>query len=266
MEILNDENKSNTQNEMFENWEKEHKRGRIFGGFLFVIIGSLFLMREFGFAIPHWLLTWKMLLIVIGVYTGVKHRFRGFGWLVPILIGTVFLMQEFYTGISFAKFLWPALIILLGIKLIFKPHHRHKHTCRNRRKYNRHHWQAEYTNWQEKKRDGDFLELNAVLASVNKSVITKNFNGGDVNCVLGGCEIDFTNADLTSNATLEVNVVMGGVRLVVPPHWVIKAEVDAVMGGVEDKREKQTEHIIGESKVLTIKGSAVMGGLEIRNY
>ena len=66
--------------EMCKQSERSHKRGKVFGGILVVIAGSLFLGRELGAEIPHWMFTWKAFLIALGLLIGVKHNFRNAGW------------------------------------------------------------------------------------------------------------------------------------------------------------------------------------------
>ena len=113
--------------------------------------------------------------------------------------------------------------------------------------------------------DGEFIEVNAVFGSAKKNIFSKNFKGGEINCFMGGAEIDLTQADIQGPVIIEANQVFGGTKLVIPPHWDIKMEVTSVFGGIEDKR-KTIATQVDFNKVLIIKGSNVFGGMEIKSY
>ncbi|MEO6903262.1 MAG: DUF5668 domain-containing protein, partial [Bacteroidia bacterium] len=92
MENLN-ENKNEA---VFNDIHETQKRGKIFSGIVLVSVGVILLARELGAEIPTWLISWKMLLIVIGISVGVKHQFRKISWLVLVLIGSAFLVSDIY--------------------------------------------------------------------------------------------------------------------------------------------------------------------------
>ncbi len=263
MEEIKDQN---SQQDIMKEWEEQHRRGRFFAGLFIAGAGVLFLAREMGVYFPDWVFTWQMLLIAIGVMSGLKHSFRHFGWIIMVAIGSAFLVRDYMPELDFSQYLWPALIIIAGIAIMFKP----------RRKCNTNRWQhrmrhSQYTQqstsqWQNPADSGsDYIEANAVFGSVKKNIISKNFRGGEINCVFGGGEINFMQADFQGNAELEVNAVFGGASLIMPPHWEIKSEMTAVLGGVEDKRPIHTS-TVSSGKILILKGNAVFGGIEIKSY
>ena len=118
---------SNNKEDMWKQWEAEHKRGKIIGGIFVVIAGALFLGRELGSEIPYWVFSWKMLLIAIGLFVGLKHRFRRWGWIMPVIIGSVFLMVDLCPELTIKPLLWPILIIVFGLIMIFKPRRKWGH-------------------------------------------------------------------------------------------------------------------------------------------
>ena len=78
-------------------------------------------------------------------------------------------------------------------------------------------------------------------------------------------ELDLSQADIQGTVVLEMTQVLGGAKLIVPSHWYIKNESNAVFGGVADKR--QVRGITPDpNRTLVIKGISILGGLEIRNY
>lgn len=276
--------KENQNEEIFCHYEKEHKRGKIIGGILVVIAGSLLLARELGAEIPYWIFTWKTFLIGLGVLVGIKHRFRNMSWLILILVGSAFLVSDLYPELAIKHLLWPVLVIVVGLFIIFKPrriHHSRRHRHRDR------HWKR----WQEREElkknfkeeyrksyvDDYFSETSSddvidgvtVMGGIKKKIISKNFKGGDITVIFGGVELNFSQADINVNekATLEVTQVFGGTKIIVPANWEIKSELVSVFGSIEDKRMIQPTTLGSEtSKVLVLRGTTFFGGIEIKSF
>lgn len=269
----NQENNSH-ETEMWRRWEKEHRRGRIFGGFILVGVGIVFLMRELGVEIPHWVFTWKMLLIVIGLFIGLKHMFRHIAWLIPVAIGSAFILEEVYPGLKIGYILLPAFIILAGLMLIFRPRRR----CRNDRwhKWHRHHHHKfhhkmhnKFHGWDDVNDNAaseDYIDSTVVFGNVKKNIISKDFKGGDISAFFGGAHINLSQADINGRVVLEVSQAFGGTRLIVPPHWEIQSELVSVFGGIEDKREVKKDMLSDVEKILVLRGTSFFGGIEIKSY
>jgi hypothetical protein len=82
---------------------------------------------------------------------------------------------------------------------------------------------------------------------------------------MGGIDLDLTQADISGAVYLQIDVIFGGVKLIVPPHWQIQTEVTNIAAGIEDKRlYRQSE--VDPSKVLIIRGTILFGGLEIKSF
>jgi predicted membrane protein len=84
--------------------------------------------------------------------------------------------------------------------------------------------------------------------------------------VFGGAEYDLSQADITETATLEINQVFGGTKLIVPSSWEIKSELVAVFGGIDDKRPIMSPNSLSSNKILILKGTTYFGGIDIRSY
>jgi len=224
---------------------KERGSGKALAGLVIIVIGSVLLGREMGLDIPHWVLTWQMLLIGLGVFFGARRNFRPGGWLAMVLVGTAFMLSD-YADISISHYIWPVALILLGVWIIMKPKRPHR-------------------NWSftETVSGDNYIDTNSVFGGSKKKVMSKDFKGGEINCVFGGNDLDFMQADINGTATLDVNVVFGGAKLLVPNHWKVQSNVDCAFGAVEDKRRDATEV---SDKTLILKGSVVFGGIEIKSY
>jgi predicted membrane protein len=205
-----------------------------------------------------------MILILVGIYSGFKHNFRNNGWLFMIGIGGFFLADRFIPGLSLGNFFWPIAIIAIGIIFILRPSRRFHGDSSYKTYKNTGSWQAYSSN--KATDNNDLLFVESVFSGVQRTILSKNFQGGKVTCVFGGAEIDLTQADITGSVLLKVEAVFGGIKLIVPPHWQVVTEIDGVFHGVNDKRGAPSGAYNDINKTLVLKGDAVFGGIEIRSY
>ncbi len=110
----------------------------------------------------------------------------------------------------------------------------------------------------------DYLDTTAFFGGVHKKIVSKNFRGGDVVTIMGGTELDLSQADFTGMVKLDVVQIMGATKIIVPAHWEIRTDVTAIFAGFEDKRQQPT--VNNPDKILLIDGTSLMGGIELRNY
>ena len=80
-----------------------NRNDRFWTGLVLIIIGAVLLIEKMGADLPYWLFTWPMILIVIGVVSGLKHGFKNASWLIMICIGGFFLADEIITDINVWK-------------------------------------------------------------------------------------------------------------------------------------------------------------------
>ncbi len=270
--------------DMCQQSEKSQRRGKVIGGILVVIAGSLYLSKELGADIPHWLFTWKTFLIALGIITGVKHNFRNAWWFFLIAIGGIFLLGDFYPQMNIQALLWPILIILVGIIMIFKPKrkHRFRHWGKYYEKKYGKEYEEKYSNYYKKKygtqddynkcctkessSNDDYVDFTTFMGSVKKNILSKNFKGGEITNVFGGSEVNLSQADIEKTATLELVNVFGGTRLIIPANWEVHSELVSVFGNIEDKRNIQPNLNSENVKILVLKGNTFMGGIEIKSY
>lgn len=249
--------------------ERRVNDSRIGGGIFLLLAGVLLLAYKMGAPIPSWVFTWPVLLIAIGLFTGIKSGFRNPGSFILILIGSVFLIDQSIPGIDLHNFIAPIILIGLGILFILRPR-RHSFMNYRRTRWERTHFAGPDTgftaqNVDQAKSSEEYLDVTAVLGGVKKNVQSKNFKGGEIVCFMGGAEISFMQADILQPVVLEVNTVFGGTKLIIPGNWEVKTEISAVFGGVEDKRNFQNQNPDTNKKII-LKGSCLFGGVEINNY
>ena len=223
-------------------------QGRIFAGLLIVLIGVLLLFGnlgklDFGDVFSTY---WPLILIFVGLWHLVAHEFRrsGFG-LVLIAVGGFFLLDnlDVISGGVWMYF-WPLLIIAAGLWIIFNPRFKPVRVKT-----------PEHT-----ERD---LDVFTVLSGAKRQVESQEFKGGKASVLLGGIELDFSQASLAGNqATLELTAILGGIEIRVPKEWEVIVDSSSFLGAVEDKHKSAPTT---ESRpTLTIKGTAILGAIEIK--
>lgn len=109
----------------------------------------------------------------------------------------------------------------------------------------------------------DWIDITTVFGGTRRTVISKHFNGGDVVTVCGGTEIDLTRSDIQGNAIIDMVGIWGGIRIAVPPNWQVRLNFTNIMAGTDDRRTKDIEP--DPNKVLTLTGTMLMAGIEIRD-
>lgn len=254
-----------------ENFRRSRHRngsGAITGIFL-VLIGAGLLIDKMNPELPNWIFSWKTFLIVLGLYIGAKHNFRSGGWFVPIIIGSVFLVIENFPDLAIRPYIWPIAIITVGLIIILKPKIFRAKTGNTNADGSGgdNSWSKSFS-WDP---DNASLSSEDVIESVNifsgskKINLSKNFRGGEITNVFGGSELNLSKADITGRVVLEVTCIFGGTKLIVPPDWNIQQEAVAIFGGIDDKRPI-TGMQESPDKILVIKGTVLMGGIDIRSY
>lgn len=244
-------------------------------GLILIVVGVAYVLKTMNFPFPEWIFTWPTLIIVVGIYSGLKHNFRNNAWIVLIGIGLFFLGENYFTSIPFLndlptqKLFVPILIIAAGIIFILKPNRR-GYTNGIGEKFADKNWKRS-SNWDAYGStsgidSNDYLEINSIFSGVQRTILSKNFQGGKISCVFGGAEIDLTQSDINGTCILRLEAVFGGIKLIVPPHWQVINELDGVFHGVDDKRRAPAGAYNDINKTLLLKGSAVFGGIEIRSY
>ncbi len=109
----------------------------------------------------------------------------------------------------------------------------------------------------------DEINAVAIMGGTEQRFSNQTFKGGYGRAIMGGVELDLRDTTGASEpAVLEVTVVMGGVRVLVPQDWSVDLRVQPMMGGVADLRSR-AEASTGSLGQLIIGGQVIMGGLAI---
>lgn len=102
-----------------------------------------------------------------------------------------------------------------------------------------------------------------VFSSINQKVNSDNFQGGEIIAVFGGGEVDFSQVKTKEkNIKLELVAVCGGLEIIIPDNWIVISEGVGILGGFDNKANGSQAKKTVE---VTIKGVAVLGGVQVRN-
>ena len=226
---------------------------------IFIIVGLLFLGRNFGIIdsyLFHILVSWQMLLIVVGVVNLIKRHF--FGGVITIAIGAYFLLPEI-SGIKgeWAGIFWPVLLILVGIMILFKPkrHRFNSHWDKRRPEYAKEIYSSE---------DG-FVVSDNTFGSVQQIVLDPVFKGAQIKNAFGGTVLDLRRSKLEAPRTfIDIDCTFGGVEIYLPSDWNLLTQIDAFIGGCDDKRYNSSVEIDKEH-ILVVRGKVSFGGIEFKS-
>ena len=250
---------------------------KIIGGAI-LLVGLVLLAKQFGMWFPSWLLSWPVLLIVIGLANGFKYQFRSSSWLIITGIGVLFLLEKINSDLSFAKF-WPVILIAVGLWFLFGRKNVKTSFDKNSKFQSFDSYHQNETSYSQASQNNDqlynenqfqnssdeYIDSVAVFGGAKRSVFSKSFKGGEITSIFGGSEINFSHADIDGEVILETTQIFGGTKIIVPPTWDVVTEISPVFGGVDDNRSLH-QVVTDKSKVLIIRGTTAFGGLEIRNF
>jgi predicted membrane protein len=276
--------KGDFENRFKERWEERKKRweerrehrsrhGHIWTGAFILLIGVAALVKATVTNLPDWIFSWQSFLILLGLFSGIKHGFKGGAWFILILVGSAFLLRDYYPDLEIRRYIWPVALIVIGGYIILRPRHRHFGSCLNDEKKKTASTgsgitepiTAEEPFESRKDFKEDFIDSTSIFGGTKKNIISKNFKGGDIVNILSGTELDLTRADFTGTVVLELTTILGGTKLIIPSNWTIRSEAVTIFGGLEDKRNMQG---LGDNpdKILLLKGTVILGGIEIKSY
>ncbi len=225
---------------------------RIIVAMFIIAIGVLFLLENLGVPIEFnfWEL-WPVVLILIGLSQLSRTRDTGQslgGWIL-IIIGVLFLLSNLaIIPYDFFDF-WPVILILVGL-LILK---------------------NAFWGFKKTPSSNDFINLSFMLGGGDFKFNTKNLKGGKITAIMGGGTIDLREADMQEDEiVIDAFALMGGIEFKVPTTWEVNVQGTPILGGMDNKAAfhaaNDKDSRLGRSqKKLTLKGMAIMGGVEIHN-
>lgn len=221
---------------------------KIFIGVLLLTLGVLVLLDNTGILFPYaisigtfWNLFWPALFLGVGITLIFDKNFTAGS--IFTIIGIALLASRLLSW-SFWSTFWPLILIGLGFSILF----------RNENK-------KLSVNDAAKVSSEDKLDDTVIFWGVEKKVTSKNFEGGEINTVFGGYQLDLRETKLNKDgATLNVNCAFGGVEILVSDTYRVVTNGTGILGGwVPNIPTSEVD-----KPVLTIQGVAAFGGVEIK--
>jgi len=270
-----------------QKYPERHRNGKVIAGLIILVIGGMLLLQQFDwFFLPDGFVG-PLIIIAIGGYLGAKNNFTKPVPLILIFIGLVKLADRAMPGIDLSRVIWPVIVIGFGLWLIMG----------RRKQWNTTNWDQKWGNARfhggfnttyETKADPNYdpnapladaaaagmpppyssdsyLDTISVFGGTKRTILSKDFKGGEVVNVFGGTDLDLTQADINGRVVIDVTQLFGGIKLIVPPHWQVISDLAAVFSSVDDKR-RSVGIPLSADKVLVIKGVSVFAGIDVRSY
>lgn len=225
--------------------------GQVIIGVAAILFGILFLLDNLDVVDARiYIRYWPVFLILVGIVRLVQPKAAGggrfFGAVIAV-IGIVLLLRTLDISDIGLRELWPLILVLIGGSLVWGSTSRAKTLTG----------------------DGPAADSNssvngfAVLGGFARSNNSQDFRGGELSAIMGGCEIDLRQASMKGEeAVINTFAFWGGIKIKVPPSWSVSMQGFPLMGGFDDKSVQPNDI---SAKRLVIKGTAIMGGVEITN-
>ncbi len=225
-------------------------------GILIIAVGIIFMLDNLQIIDAGTVLYfWPTLLIVFGVSKAAQSTNRSgqiFGWIF-IAVGALMLLDRMDI-INFRIWdWWPVILIIVGVNFL-------------RGSRSRFQMKTEFSSQPPfpSAEDGNsYIRNTALMSGVKRIITSKDFRGGELSALMGGCEVDLRDAEMKgSQVVIDVNIIMGGLELRIPTGWTVVVETTPIMGGVEDRSYPAKD---GTGKRLVLTGTIIMGGIEVKN-
>ena len=264
---------------------------RLVFGLVVILLGVLFTLDKLEYIdVGDYWAYWPVLLIALGLGRllqprACQHRSSGVVW---IAIGTLILLVNLGVVSHQVWHYWPVLLVLLGMSIVWRAIAGPRWHPSGRRSP----WAAGVvTDVGEPPTSGaappagpadpgqsasaasasaatgsdaaSTVSAFAILGGVRRRCVSQDFRGGDLNAIMGGCELDLTQASISGgDAVIDAFAMWGGIDIRVPQDWTVVVEGTPILGAFVDKTVHAAAPV---RKVLVIRGAAIMGGVEIKN-
>ncbi|MEW6511287.1 MAG: DUF5668 domain-containing protein [Bacteroidota bacterium] len=225
--------------------------GQTILGIAALVFGVVFLLDNMDILdarqyVPYW----PVFLIAFGLLRVFQPR-GGAGsrvWgLIFVIIGGVLLLRTLgLSDIGFRE-LWPLILVLIGASLLWGSSYRSRVIWGTTPPADPH----------------SLVSGFAVLGGFQRSLNSQDFRGGELSAIMGGCEVDLRQASIKEpEAVINTFAFWGGIKIKVPTSWSVSLQGFPFLGGYDDKTSQPSDPT---AKRLVIKGTAIMGGVEVTN-
>jgi predicted membrane protein len=256
---------------------QHNSQNRIIVGAVIVVLGILALIDNMQvFTSLHVFSFWPTVFIIIGLVKLLQAKHRNGYVYGAVFLGLGLFMTLEHLGLFYFRVhdLWPLILIGAGILVLsrnkvegdIRRRIDNLHNAQNTQNTN-----TQYTinpenpiplpHFEPRATSPTHINLAAVLSGNTRKSDAADFRGGDLTALMGGVELDLTQASILTEAKLNVFAMWGGIVIRVPQDWTVISDVIPILGGADDR----TICPPIATKRLIIIGQVIMGGLEIKN-
>ncbi|HSC46143.1 MAG TPA: DUF5668 domain-containing protein [Candidatus Acidoferrum sp.] len=232
--------------------KRRESYGGLIPGAVILAIGTIFLLDSLGYLHARsFFQFWPLILVVLGAAKIARHESRVWG-IALLLLGVFLQLNELGIAHFTWNQFWPVLLIAAGLMAM---------------------WSAIQARVFLERTPGDnsdprtTLDESTIFGGIEKRLNSREFRGGRLQAIFGGIELDLRDADLAEDeAVIYTNAVFGGIEIRVPETWYVAARGQGVFGGFSDStRFSGSADGDKPKKTLIVLGTALFGGVEIRN-
>ena len=221
--------------------------GRLVAGALLIFFGIIFTLDNMGVLDAGDVLSWwPVILIAVGALKVIQPPHEGHRKLGYVLIALGVFFQLQILGLTHMRSAWPFVLVVIGGFLVWRALGR----------------SAGPPTAESSSQLSEF----AVMGGVHRVVESSDFRGGEATAIMGAVELDLRGSTIaTSPAVIDVFALWGGIEITVPPEWKVDVKAMPILGGLENKARSTVRDSSVPTQELVIRGTAIMGGIEIKN-
>jgi len=224
----------------------------VVGGGIIVVVGLLLLLNNMHIIHVRELWDfWPLILVVFGLARIVESCSPAsyiWGGLVASAGAVLFVDNLGLMRVNF-EFIWPLALIGFGVVMLSKAMDRQR---------------LRATGGVET--SSRSTNLAAVFSGAQRRMNTPDFRGLDILALFGGVEVDLRGSRIeVDQATIDVNVMFGGVKLMVPDTWNVTVKGFGMFGAFDDKTIPARVAPNVKTQQLVVTGVSIFGGTHVRN-
>lgn len=221
---------------------------RAIWGIILIILGFIIAVNSLGIArIDIFFKGWWTLFIIVPSLISIIDGNNKKDSFIGLIIGIALLLaaQGFISFGMILKLIFPFILIVIGISVLYDGLFEKE----IREKVN--------------SVKSDEIDYITAVFSEEKRTIDYKFKSANVEAIFGSVKVDLTDAQLSSETTLKMNAIFGGVTLVVPENVKVKIKSTNIFGGVEKKDTESSKKKSAE-KTIFIESFTMFGGITIK--
>jgi predicted membrane protein len=254
-------------------------------GVFILLVGIALALDRLGVVQAHHAMRfWPAVLIVFGLTVLQRGRHGAVTGLLLIIVGSWLLLNTLgIVSLQVWEFLWPLILVFVGARIIMRSGRMRARTPKQPPNFGQapaaasppYNPSQPYNssppsspampaNTGAAANASDHASVFSVLGSCRRRWGKATFRSAEAVCVMGGFELDLRDALMGAegSAQIEVLVIMGGLHVLVPQNWNVVSNVVPILGGIDDKTRANTS---GATQQLILRGTVLMGGVEIGN-